>query len=127
MSDVLPARVLPARPPARQRPALQLPALMARSLRLSGRSPDALLTALLLPVMLMVVFVYLFGGAVDIGTRYVTYVVPGVLLLCAVLGASSTAVTVCQDMAGGIIDRFRSMDVPGTAVLTGHVAGSALR
>src|SRR6266705_2851685 len=101
--------------------------MASRSLRLSARSPEALLTALLLPVMLMVVFVYLFGGAVDIGTRYVNYVVPGVLLLCAVTGASTTAVTVCQDMAGGIIDRFRSLDVPGTAVLAGHVAASVLR
>jgi ABC-2 type transport system permease protein len=101
--------------------------MTGRSLRLATRSPDALITALLLPVMLMVVFVYLFGGAVDIGTRYVSYVVPGVLLLCAVIGASSTAVTVCQDMTGGIIDRFRSMDVPGTAILAGHVAASLLR
>jgi ABC-2 type transport system permease protein len=101
--------------------------MAGRSLRLSARSPDALLTALLLPVMLMVVFVYLFGGAVAIGTRYVDYVVPGVLLLCAVTGASTTAVTVCQDMAGGIIDRFRSLDVPGTAVLAGHVTASLLR
>ena len=101
--------------------------MAARSLRLSVRSPDALLTALFLPVMLMVVFVYLFGGAVDIGTRYIDYVVPGVLLLCAVTGAGTTAVTVCQDMAGGIIVRFRSLDVPGTAVLAGHVTASLLR
>ena len=101
--------------------------MAARSLRLATRSPDALLTALLLPVMLMVVFVYLFGGAVRIGTSYVSYVVPGVLLLCAVIGAASTAVTVCQDMTGGIIDRFRSMDVPGTAILAGHVTASLLR
>src|SRR5450755_3531707 len=101
--------------------------MTGRSLRLSARSPEALLTALMLPVMLMVVFVYLFGGAVDIGTRYVNYVVPGVLLLCAVTGAATTAVTVCQDMTGGIIDRFRSLDVPGTAVLAGHVTASLLR
>ena len=101
--------------------------MAGRSLRLSARSPEALLTALLLPVMLMVVFVYLFGGAVHIGTSYVDYVVPGVLLLCAVTGSSTTAVTVCQDMAGGIIDRFRSLDVSGTAVLAGHVTASLLR
>ena len=58
--------------------------MAGRSLRLSARSPEALLTALMLPVMLMVVFVYLFGGAVNIGTAYVDYVAPGVLLLCAV-------------------------------------------
>jgi ABC-2 type transport system permease protein len=67
--------------------------MAGRSLRLSARSPEALLTALLLPVLLMVMFVYLFGGAVDIGTSYVDYVVPGVLLLCAVTGASTTALT----------------------------------
>jgi ABC-2 type transport system permease protein len=101
--------------------------MAGRSLRLSLRSPDVLLTALLLPVMLMVVFVYLFGGAVAIGTSYIEYVVPGVLLLCAVTGAATTAVTVCQDMTTGIIDRFRSLDVPGTVVLTGHVTASLLR
>jgi ABC-2 type transport system permease protein len=101
--------------------------MAGRSLRLSARSPEALLTALFLPIMLMVVFVYLFGGAVDIGTRYVDYVVPGVLLLCAVTGAGTTAVTVCQDMTSGIIDRFRSLDVPGTSVLAGHVTASLLR
>jgi ABC-2 type transport system permease protein len=101
--------------------------MTGRSLRLSLRSPDALLTALLLPVMLMVVFVYLFGGAVSVGTSYLEYVVPGVLLLCAITGAATTAVTVCQDMTGGIIDRFRSLDVPGTVVLGGHVTASLLR
>ena len=117
-----------AQPENLRRPAMSDALIMAgRSLRLSARSPEALLTALMLPVMLMVVFVYLFGGAVDIGTEYVNYVVPGVLLLCAVTGASTTAVTVCQDMAGGIIDRFRSLDVSGTAVLAGHVTASLLR
>ena len=63
--------------------------------------------------MLMLLFVYLFGGAIETGTRYVTYVVPGVLLLCAGFGASTTAVSVTTDMTGGIIDRFRSLDVAG--------------
>ncbi|MFY9933043.1 MAG: ABC transporter permease [Streptosporangiaceae bacterium] len=101
--------------------------MTGRGLRLSVRSPEALLTALLLPVILMLVFVYLFGGAVNIGTAYVEYVVPGVLLLCAVTGASTTAVTVCQDMTGGIIDRFRSLNVSGTSVLAGHVVASLAR
>ena len=101
--------------------------MVGRSLRLTVRTPDALLTALLLPVMLMLLFVYLFGGAIQTGTRYVTYVVPGVLLLCAGFGAATTAVTVSQDMTGGIIDRFRSMDVSGAAILAGHVAASVAR
>lgn len=101
--------------------------MTGRSLRLTARKPDALITALLLPIMIMVVFVYLFGGAIDIGTKYVTYVVPGVLVLCAITGSSATAVTVCQDMTGGIIDRFRSLDVPGTKIIGGHVIASLAR
>jgi ABC-2 type transport system permease protein len=101
--------------------------LTARCLRLSRRQVDALLTSLLLPVLLMIVFVELFGGAIDTGTRYVTYVVPGVLLLCAGYSSGLTAVAVCQDMIGGCMDRLRSMNVRGAAVLTGHVAASATR
>ncbi|WP_291408759.1 ABC transporter permease [Actinophytocola sp.] len=101
--------------------------MMARSLRLSLRNMDALFTALFLPVMLMLLFVYLFGGAIETGTEYVTYVVPGVILLCAGFGSSLTAVAVTQDMNGGIMDRFRSMDIGGAAVLAGHVVASISR
>jgi ABC-2 type transport system permease protein len=101
--------------------------MVGRSLRLASRNLEVLLTALILPVMLMVLFVYLFGGAIDTGTAYVTYVVPGVLLLCAGYGASLTAVSVSQDMTSGIIDRFRSLDVSGAALLAGHVVASVLR
>jgi ABC-2 type transport system permease protein len=105
----------------------QWPVMAGRSLRLSARNPDAVLTSLLLPIMLLLLFVYLFGGAIQTGTRYVTYVVPGVLLLCAGFGASMTAVTVTEDMNGGTIDRFRSMDVAGASVLAGHVTASVVR
>jgi ABC-2 type transport system permease protein len=101
--------------------------MAGRCIRLSMRNVDALLTSLLLPIMLMLVFVYLFGGAIETGTEYVTYVVPGVILLCAGFGSATTAVSVSQDMTGGIIDRFRSLDVGGPAILAGHVAASALR
>lgn len=101
--------------------------LTARCLRLSRRQIDALLTSLLLPVLLMILFVELFGGAIDTGTKYVTYVVPGVLLLCAGFSSGLTAVAVSQDMAGGCVDRLRSMNVRGTSLLGGHVAASATR
>lgn len=101
--------------------------MASRCLRLSRRQLDALLTSLLLPVLLMLLFVCLFGGAIHTGTRYVTYVVPGVLLLCAGYGASLTAVSVSQDMAGGIVDRLRSMDVRGAAILAGHITASVAR
>src|SRR5690242_15365305 len=107
---------------------LRQPATMiGRSLRMSRRNVDSLLTSLMLPVMLMLLFVYLFGGAINTGTKYVTYVVPGVLLLCAGFGASMTAVTVSNDMTSGIIDRFRSLNIGGTAVLAGHVLASVAR
>jgi len=101
--------------------------MTARSFRLTSRQLDSLLTALALPVLLMLLFVVLFGGAIHTGTTYVTYVLPGVLLLCAGYGASITAVSVSQDMTGGIIDRFRSMDVRGPAILAGHIAASIAR
>jgi ABC-2 type transport system permease protein len=101
--------------------------LSGRCLRLSRRNPEALLTALMLPVMLMLLFVYLFGGAIHTGTAYVTYVVPGLLLLCAGYGSSITSVSVSADMAGGIVDRLRSLDVGGAAVLAGHVTASVVR
>jgi ABC-2 type transport system permease protein len=101
--------------------------MAARCTRLSARNIDALVTSLMLPVMLMLMFVYLFGGAIDTGGEYVTYVVPGVILLCAGFGSATTAVTVSQDLAGGIVDRFRSLDVGGPSILAGHVAASALR
>ena len=101
--------------------------MAARSARLTTREVDALVTSLVLPIVLMLTFVYLFGGAISTGTRYITYVVPGVLLLCAGVGSATTAVTVSKDMTGGIIDRFRSMDVGSLPLLSGHVAASVVR
>ncbi len=101
-----------------------------RGLRLSLRNVDGLITALVLPVMLMVMFVYLFGGAITLRGRYrdyVDYVVPGVLLVCVGFGAASTSVSVAADLSGGVIDRFRSMDVPGAALVNGHVLASLAR
>lgn len=101
--------------------------MIGRCLRLSRRDIDTMMTSIMLPVILMLLFVYLFGGAIQTGTKYVTYVVPGVLLLCAGFGASLTATSVARDMTNGIIDRFRSMDIGGAALLAGHVTASALR
>jgi len=102
-------------------------AMIGRCVRLSRRNVEVLLTSLMLPVILMLLFVYLFGGALDTGGPYVSYVVPGVLVLCAGFGSASTAVSVSQDMHGGIIDRFRSLDVSGAAVLAGQVTASLVR
>jgi ABC-2 type transport system permease protein len=102
--------------------------MSARSLRWTLRNVEGLVPSLSMPVALMLIFTYLFGGAIRTGTpHYVTYVVPGILLLCASYGSSFTALAVCQDMTGGIVDRFQTMDVHGTALLTGHVVASVVR
>lgn len=101
--------------------------LVGRGFRLARRNVDALYTGLVLPVILMVLFVEILGGAVHTGVAYVNYVVPGVLLLSAGYVSAQTAVTVSHDMTSGMIDRLRSMDVNGAAVLAGHVVTGMLR
>jgi ABC-2 type transport system permease protein len=101
--------------------------MIQRSIRHSTRQLDALLVTVALPVLLMLMFVYVFGGAIDTGGDYVNYVVPGIILLCTGFGASSTAVDVASDMTEGIIDRFRSLPILSSAVLTGHVVASVVR
>jgi ABC-2 type transport system permease protein len=98
-----------------------------RSILHSIRTPDVLITAVALPVMLMLMFTFVFGGAFESDGHYVDYVVPGIVLLCAGFGAASTAVDVAQDMTTGIIDRFRTMPIRASAVITGHVVASLLR
>ena len=100
---------------------------IGRSLRHSVRSVDALVTAIMLPVAILLMFVYVFGGAIDPSGHYANYVVPGIILLCTGYGAASTAVDVAQDMAEGVVDRFRSMPILSSAVLTGHVVASVAR
>ena len=89
------------------------------------RNLESLLMSVILPVVLMLMFSYVFGGAIDPGGNYANYVVPGIILLCTGYGAASTAVDVAQDMAEGVMDRFRSMPILSSAVLTGHVVASS--
>ncbi|WP_194544002.1 ABC transporter permease [Paenibacillus sp. JZ16] len=100
---------------------------IGRSLRHSIRNAEAMITAMMLPIMLMLLFTYVFGGALDPSGQYVDYVVPGIILLCAGFGSSSTAVDVSQDMTNGIIDRFRTMPIQSISVITGHVVASLAR
>jgi ABC-2 type transport system permease protein len=121
MSEVL----VVSRPAGRA--GADLPTMIGRCLRLSTRSVDAMVTALMLPIVLLLVFVYLFGGAIHTGTSYVDYVVPGALLVCAGFGVGATAVSVSSDLTTGVVDRFRSMDVRGEAIVAGHVVASVVR
>ena len=98
-----------------------------RSLIHTLRTPDALIMAIALPVILMLLFTFVFGGAIEGDGQYVNYVVPGIILLCAGFGAASVANDVANDMTTGIIDRFRTMPLRASAVITGHVVASVLR
>jgi ABC-2 type transport system permease protein len=101
--------------------------MAGRSLRHARRALDTLLVGVLLPVLILLLFVYVFGGAIDPGGAYLTYVVPGIVLLCAGYGAAGTAVPVAHDMTTGAIDRFRSLPMLRSAVLIGHVTASVVR
>lgn len=119
---------LTAAPTARRlRAGTEEAVFVGRSLRHSLRNVEALLMAVLLPVLLMLLFVYVFGGAIDPGGGYVDYVVPGIILLCAGYGAASTAVDVATDAASGVMDRFRTLPIRSWAVVTGHVVASLVR
>lgn len=102
-------------------------AFVWRSLVHSLRDPESMLLAVMLPVLLMLLFTFVFGGAIAPGGAYVDYVVPGIILLCAGYGAASTAVWVATDIKTGVIDRVRTMPVRASAVLTGHVVASLVR
>jgi len=101
--------------------------LIGRSIRLTRRDADTLLMSIVLPVMLMLLFVFVFGGAITTGTEYVTYVVPGIILLCVGYGASTTAMSVAKDMHEGMIDRLQTLPIRSSSVLTGHVVASVAR
>jgi ABC-2 type transport system permease protein len=109
--------------------ATDVSVMIGRCVRRSLRDPEAFFTALMLPVVLMLLFVYVFGGAFAAagGGRYAEYVVPGLIVLCAGFGAGTTAVAVATDMSSGIVDRFRSMPIASSSVLAGHIVASLAR
>lgn len=101
--------------------------LVGRSVRHTVRSIDASIVAIVLPVLILFTFVYVFGGAMQTGTEYLTYVVPGIIVLCAAHGSAMTATSVNHDLTTGMIDRIRSLPVVGVSLLVGHVVASVLR
>jgi ABC-2 type transport system permease protein len=102
-------------------------AMVAREMRRTIRSVDGLVTAFVIPVAIMLVFVVVFGGAIQSDGEYIDYVVPGVLILCLGFGSAATAISVAQDMTSGTIDRFKTLPIFGPAVLFGHVIASVVR
>jgi ABC-2 type transport system permease protein len=101
--------------------------MFRRCARHTLRSRDTLVISLLMPVLVMMLFTYVFGGAIDVGGPYLDYVVPGIMLLCTGFGSSITATSVSTDMTKGSIDRFRTLPIFKQAVLAGHVTEGAIR
>ncbi|MEV4766665.1 ABC transporter permease [Micromonospora chokoriensis] len=99
--------------------------LLGRSLRHIARSPDTIITTAIMPIAFMLLFVYVFGGAIETGTdSYVNYLLPGILIITIASGISYTAFRLFLDMQGGIFERFQSMPIARSSVLWAHVLTS---
>jgi ABC-2 type transport system permease protein len=102
-------------------------ALLGRSLRHILRSPDTIITTAITPIAMLLMFVYVFGGAIDTGGgKYVNYLLPGILLITVASGVAYTALRLFTDVSGGIFERFQSMPIARSAVLWGHVLTSLI-
>jgi len=104
-------------------------AITGRNLRRLVRVPTLLVFATVQPVLFVLLFTYAFGGAIHVPgvARYIDYLPPGIFVLAIGFGASQTGVAIAEDLTAGMIDRFRSLPIPGAAVLAGRVAADALR
>jgi len=113
--------------------------MFRRSLRRLVRYPSMTLLLVGMPVVFLLLFVYVFGGELGRGLAhglaggfsgragYLNYVTPGILLITVAAAVQGTAIVVAMDMTGGIIDRFRTMAIARSAVLTGHVLASMIQ
>lgn len=103
--------------------------LTGRSLTHVLRSPDTIITTALMPIAILLLFVFVFGGAIDIGQgagegSYVAYLLPGILLITVASGVAYTAFRLFLDLKGGIFERFQSMPIARSSVLWAHVLTS---
>jgi len=101
--------------------------LLGRSMRHVTRSLDTIITVTIMPIALMLMFVYVFGGAIDTGSvPYVNYLLPGILLITIVMGISYTAFRLFTDLQSGVFERFQSMPIARSSVLWAHVLTSVV-
>ena len=99
--------------------------MLSRSMRHIFRSMDTIITVAIMPIAMMLMFVYVFGGAIQTGTdNYVNYLLPGILLIAIASGIAYTAYRLFMDMQQGIFERFHSMPIARSAALWGHVLTS---
>jgi ABC-2 type transport system permease protein len=101
--------------------------MLGRNFKHTLRNPVAVFNSVLFPIVLLLMFVYVIGGAFNIGGHYIDYATPGMIVLTICYGLSATALAVNSDMTKGIINRFKVMDISRSAVLSAHVAASMLR
>ena len=99
--------------------------MLGRSIRHVTRSVDTIITVTIMPIAFLLLFRYVFGGAIQTGTdNYVNYLMPGILLIAIASGISYTAYRLFNDLQGGIFERFHSMPIARSSVLWGHVLTS---
>lgn len=106
--------------------------MLRRNLRHAQRYPSMTFASVLMPVVILLLFVGVLGDTLGAGlgaaatdaSGYVDYVAPGIILMTVASGCMATAVSVCVDMTGGIINRFRTMAISRASLLTGHLVGS---
>src|ERR1700737_2466428 len=101
--------------------------MLGRSMRHIFRSMDTIITVTIMPIAFMLLFVYVFGGAIQTGTaNYVNYLLPGILLIAIASGISYTAYRLFTDVQRGIIERFRSMPIAPSTIRGGHALPSVV-
>jgi len=99
--------------------------LTGRTMRHVTRSPDTIITTVITPIAIMLLFVYVLGGAIDTGpVSYVNYMLPGILLITIASGTAYTTLRLFMDMQSGIFERFQSMPIARSGVLWAHVLTS---
>ncbi|MEV7729935.1 ABC transporter permease [Streptomyces sp. NPDC087917] len=101
--------------------------MLRRNIKHNVRNPVTMFNAVLVPIVIMLMFVKVFGGAFSVGADYIDYVTPGLLVMAISYGLSATATAVNSDMTKGVINRFKVMDVSRGAMLTGHVVITTVR
>ena len=131
--------LLPAAPSGLARAARDLATMTRRSLLRMARNPSMTVLLVGMPVVLLLLFVYVFGGAFGAGVAsgvapgaagraaYLAYIAPAILVMTAASIAQSTSIGVAMDMTGGIVTRLRTMPVASVAVLGGHVVGAVVQ
>ncbi|MBO2450595.1 ABC transporter permease [Actinomadura barringtoniae] len=101
--------------------------MLRRNVKHSLRNPTTMFNAILFPIVMMLIFVYVFGDAFKVQGDYVDYATPGLLVMAVAYGLGATSAAVNSDMAKGVISRFKTMDVSRGAVLTGQVVVTVVR